>query len=649
MDYEYRAVLLRSSCRGLPLLALALPLALGLPVSAQEAPPPDARSLAELSLEELGNIDITSVLKRPERLSQAAAAIYVITRQDIGRSGATTIPEALRLAPNLQVAQVDSSQYTIGARGLNIANVNKLLVLIDGRTVYTPLFAGVFWDAQDVLLEDIERIEVISGPGGTLWGSNAVNGIINIITRNARDTQGTLITGGGGTRDRVLAGLRHGGTIADGVYYRVYAKYSDWDATAAADGASASDGWHKVQGGFRLDWAGGADALTLGADAYQGAIGQPILDDKRIEGANLLGRWQRTLSPDSNLTAQVYFDRTRRDHPLVFEETLKTYDIDVQHGFTAAERHQIVWGGGYRAHDDEVTNSAVLSFLPAHKELRLANVFAQDSIALVRDRLNLTLGAKLEHNSYTGWEVQPGGRLAWTLDENKNNLLWAAVSRAVRTPSRLDRELFFSTPGFTLAGGPDFRSESVLAYELGYRAQPNDRLALSMSSYYNVYDDVRNVERVAGSDSTYVLLNRMEGETYGAELWGDVVLTDSWRLKTGYAYLHTDFRLPPDSTDPTGVRSAGNDARHRFLLSSALNLTVRLEIDATLRYMGALPDPRVPAYTALDLRLAWRPNQRLEVALIGQDLLDQRHPEFGAPGTRREIEHGALLKAVWTF
>ena len=362
---------------------------------------------------------------------------------------------------------------------------------------------------------------------------------------------------------------------------------------------------------------------------------------------DLLGRWARSFSPDSDLEVQIYFDHTRRDYPTVFGETVNTFDISMTHRFKLADRHQIVWGFGYRSSKDEVENSPLISFLPASKNLRLANIFAQDSIALVRDKLTLTLGTKLEHNVYTGWEIQPSGRLAWKVDDQQ--LLWAAISRAVRTPSRVDRDFYVDLPYAVLKGGPNFRSESVVSYELGYRAQPSARLSLSLSTFYNVYKDLRSVEQIAGTPPTFILANKIEGKTYGAELWGEIRLTDSWRLKPGYAYLRTNFWALAWSTVVTGATSPGNDARHRFLLTSILNLTPHLELDGTLRHVSALPSPAVPAYWALDLHLGWRPSKGLEVALIGQNLLNHQHPEFGPPLGRSEIQHGVLLRVTWTF
>src|SRR5207247_76981 len=367
--------------------------------------------IADLSIEELSNIQITSVSKHTERLSDAPAAIFVITGDDIRRSGATRLPEALRLAPNLEVARVSASSYAISARGFNNTVANKLLVLIDGRTVYTPLFSGIFWDAQDVMLEDVERIEVISGPGATLWGANAVNGVINVITRRAPDTQGAFAYGRAGDLERGY-GARYGGAIGSSGAYRVYGRFLSVFDTSRANGATASDGWSKGQVGFRTDWGTAANGFTLQGDAYRGSLDQAIGDDTSISGNNLLGRWNRDLAGWGQLQVQSYFEHTERDIPGIFAERLNVFDVEIQHGLRAIGAHRPTWGGGYRYGDDRVTNSAVVAFLPADRGLRWSNVFAQDEIAL-EDNLRLSLGGKFENNYYTGTEFLPSARLAW--------------------------------------------------------------------------------------------------------------------------------------------------------------------------------------------------------------------------------------------
>ncbi len=610
----------------------------------------DPSSLKKLSLGELMNIEVTSVSKRPERLSETASAIQVITQEDIRRSGATRLPEALRLASNLEVAQIDSRQWAISARGFNSTTANKMLVLIDGRLVYTPLFAGVFWDVQDTLLEDIHRIEVISGPGATQWGSNAVNGVINIVTKSAKDTQGGLLTGGGGNELNGFGSMRYGGTLAPNLHYRAYGKYFDRDSSALPDGQDATDDWHMGQGGFRLDWEGSpADLVTLQGDYYDGRSAQLGTDDIALSGGNVLGRWSHTFYEGSDLSLQFYYDRTHRDIPGTFSEDLDTYDIEFQHWFPLGERHDIVWGLAYRLIDDDVGNSAQLAFLPAKVSREWYSVFGQDEIALVKDHLHLTLGMKIEHNDYTGFEFQPSGRVAWKLSPQQT--LWAAVSRAVRTPSRIDRELFApGSPPFLLAGGPDFKSEELLAYELGYRIQPHPRFLFSLAAFYNDYDNIRSLEQTNPPlPFPTVIANKLEGESYGAELTVDYRVTDWWRLKAGYTELRIDIRPQPGSTDNASAGAEAHDPKRFWSLRSSLDLPAHWELDATCRYVSPIENQRVPAYGELNVRLGWRPRPPLEFSLVGQSLLHDHHAEFGNAATRREIERGVYGKVAWRF
>jgi iron complex outermembrane receptor protein len=610
--------------------------------NAQSGKPSD---LADLSLEELANIEVTSVSRRAERLSDAPASIFVITGDDIRRSGVTSLPEALRLAPNLEVARVDSRQYAISARGLNNTIANKLLVLIDGRTVYTPLFSGVFWDAQDTLLEDVDRIEVISGPGATLWGANAVNGVINVITRRAAETQGTLLVAGAGNLERGAA-VRQGGKLgADGAF-RVYGKISDRDHTRLANGTSAQDSWDSGQAGFRADWGTAAGAFTLQGDAYHGTIDQPAAGDIRISGGNLLGRWARQLAGGDRVQAQAYFDNTEREIPGTFAERLNIFDVEFQHALRVGQQHSVIWGGGHRQADDHVSNTAALAFRPADRTLTWTSLFVQDEVALRGEQLRLTLGAKAENNPYTGTEFLPSARIAWKPDASR--LVWSALSRAVRAPARLDRELFVpGQPPFFLAGGPDFQSEVAKVLELGYRAQPSRRASYSVTVFHSVYEHLRSFE--PGPAGALVIGNKMEGNTTGIEAWGRLQAAEKWRLSAGLLALDQNLRLKPDSGDRIGVAAAGNDPKHQWNLRSSLDLPGRQEFDVMVRHVGALPSPSVPGYTALDARYAWHFERGLEVALIAQNLFDRSHPEFGDAATRSEIERGLFLKLRWSL
>src|SRR2546421_4349173 len=540
-----------------------------------------ADSLKKLSIEQLMSVEVTSVSKRPERLSQTASASQVITQEDIQRSGAASLPEALRLATNLQVAQLDSRQWAISARGFNGTAANKLLVLIDGRTVYTPLFSGVFWDVQEVPLADIDRIEVISGPGATLWGANAVNGVINVITKDAKDTQGVLLSGGGGTEQHGFGTVRYGGALGSTVRARIYGRGFGRDATALPSGQDAADDWHLWQGGFRMDWdASNVNRATLQGDLYDGRIGQPTAADIAVSGGNVMAKWSHTISETSSLAAQLYYDRTHRDIPGTFGEDLDTYDVDLQHATRLGARHDIVWGLGYRLINDRVANSSMLAFLPAGVARQWFTGFVQDEIALVPSRLHVALGTKIEHNDYVGFEVQPSGRVNWRL--SSSGTAWAAVSRALRSPSRIDRELFApAQPPYFLAGGPGFHSEEELAYELGYRHQEGS-LALSVATFYSRYHGLRSVER-ATPTSPLVIANGQDGESYGAEVTAEYWLTRRWHVHAGYTELRVHIWPNPGSTDTSRGASESHAPDRQFLLRSSVDLPGHLGLAAAFR------------------------------------------------------------------
>jgi iron complex outermembrane receptor protein len=590
-----------------------------------------------MSLEELMAIEVSSVSRRPERLSEAASAIQVITREDIRRSGATRLPEALRLAGNLQVAQLDAAQSAISARGFNSPLANKLLVLIDGRTVYSPLFAGVFWDAQDVLLEDVEQIEVISGPGGTLWGANAVNGVINVTTRRAKDTPGLLLLGAGGTELHALGGVRYGGRIGPNAHFRVYGKYADRDGVVLLNSVAFPNDWTLGQGGFRIDWdALPADALTLQGDLYENEVHLSGPAKPVNNGGNVTARWSHRMSDRADLRVQAYVERVHRDLPTNYDDVLETYDLDVQHRIALGRRNELVWGMGFRQVEDDFRTPGVPPALQ-RASLSTFNAFAQDEIALVPDRLHLTVGTKLEHNEYTGVELQPSARLAWQATARQT--LWTAVSRAVRTPSRLDHDLL---------PGADFVSEKLLAYELGYRAQAAERLSLSVAAFYHDYDDVRSVELVGGAPA---ILNGQEGESYGLESTARYRVSDRWQLQAGFAELRVDIRPKPGTTDSTYGAGEAADSRHHLFVRSYLDLPANLSLDASYRYVGRIANPRAPTpdYGELDLRLAWLPTPKLELSIVGQSLLHDRHAEFGDTQSEPLIRRGVYTKAVWSF
>ena len=608
-----------------------------------------AAALKKLSIEQLMNLEVTSVSRRPERLAQAASAIQVITQQDIRRSGASSLPEALRLATNLQVAQVNSRDWAISARGFNSTTANKLLVLIDGRTVYTPLYSGVFWDVQDVPLGDVDRIEVISGPGATLWGANAVNGVINVITKRARETQGLVVSGGGGTELRGFGTTRYGGALGSHVNYRIYGKGWAREPSVLPGGQDATDDWHMEQAGFRLDWdASTINQVTMQGDLYNGRISQATAGDIAVSGGNVVAKWSHTVSANSAVTAQLYYDRTNRNIPGTFGEDLDIYDVDLQHATRLGARHDVVWGLGYRLINDRVVNSALLAFLPPHVTRQWFTGFVQDEIALIPDRLHVAVGTKVEHNDYTGYEIQPSGRVSWRL--SPSGTLWAAVARALRTPSRIDRELFFpGQPPYLIAGGPGFHSEEELAYELGYRHQ-RGAVALSVATFYSRYHGLRSVEQVnPPTPSPAVIANGQYGESYGAEVTADYLITKGWRVRAGHTELRIHIWPNPGSTDTTRGASESQTPDRQFFLFSSLDLPAHLRLDAGMRAIDDITRQQIPGYAELNAKLTWQPTPQLDLSLVGQNLLHDRHAEFGAPATRREIERGVYGLVEWRF
>jgi iron complex outermembrane receptor protein len=612
-----------------------------------------AGSFADLSLEQLANIEVTSVSKRAERLTDAPASIYVITQDDIRRAGVSSLPEALRLAPNLQVAQRSASSYSISARGFNNAIGNKLLVLIDGRTVYTPLFSGVFWDQQNVMLEDIERIEVISGPGGTLWGANAVNGVINIISRTARDTQGALATLGLGNRGQGGA-VRYGGRLGDSGNFRLYGMRSELQNTTRADGLSVPDGWQTNQVGFRTDWRSGGDGFTVQGDAYSGQsehggfVGAFEIRPVEVHGANLLARWTRQLAGGSELRVQTYYDKTNRDDPLFYRPKQEIFDIDLQHAVPLGD-HRLLWGGGYRQGRDHVEPGSVFtSFVPASSRLEWMNMFVQDEIRLT-STLDLTAGIKFERNDYTGWEALPSLRLAWKPADS--HLLWGAASRAVRSPSRLDRDVRFpaaplfpppAPPIFLLHGGAEFQSEVSNVYEIGYRAQPAASFTFSVTAFRHNWDRVRGATPGVFLVSPTVLDNSIEGIVQGVEGWATLQPILGWRLSAGFLTLHEKL-----TANPGNNAELANDADQQWMVRSSHNVSDRHELDLMLRHVSSLPFQGVPAYTAVDARWGWRATRSTEVSLTLQNLLDREHAEFGALPGRSEFGRSAFLKVIW--
>ncbi|WP_423147170.1 TonB-dependent receptor plug domain-containing protein [Rubrolithibacter danxiaensis] len=611
-----------------------------------------AQNLKNLSIEELMNIEVTSVSKVPEKLTEVASAIQVITQQDIHRSAATSVPEALRLASNLQVTQVNSRHWIISARGFNSTYSNKLLVMIDGRTVYSPLFAGVFWDAQQVLLEDVDRIEVISGPGGTLWGANAVNGVINIITKNSKQTQGLYLSAGLGSELKDIVEARYGGRINPELSYRVYAQHADRNHTYLPDGNNNTDKWRFSQTGFNLDWDPSLqNTLSIRSNFYSGADPSNSKQSS-IDGQNAMGTWKHTFSEKSDLIIQAYADRTwRKEITSNINDELYTYDLDFQHRFPLGKAHAIIWGAGYRHMNDDTKNyTDFVGFIPASRKMNLYSSFIQDEISLLPGRLQLTVGTKLQHNTFTGFEVQPTARLSFL--PFRHHFLWAAVSRAVRAPSRIDvdyRIPVYDVPPTSpsVAGGPNFQSEKVLAYEAGYRVQPSSKISLSLATFYNQYYDLYSVEALPGT-LTYQIQNGAEGHSYGTEFSGNFIPFNNWRLSGGYTYFYKKLRNKPTNvTDPANLINLGRDAVHQAQLHSMLDISRNLQLDLTVRYISSLPASlyakRVPDYFTLDSRIAWQFKKQLEISLNGQNLLDKRHAETD----QFEVQRGVYGKISW--
>jgi iron complex outermembrane receptor protein len=635
---------------------------------------PSAIELRKLSLEELGNLAVTSVSKAEERLSGAAAAVAVVTNEDIRRSGATTVAEALRLVPGIHVARQTSNIWAVSSRGFSSGSSEKLLVLNDTRSVYTPLFSGVLWDVQDLLLEDVARIEVIRGPGAALWGSNAVNGVINITSKNARDTQGLYVSAAGGSEERAILRARYGGRIG-GAYYRVFGKFSDRGSTFTA-GTINRDDWHLGHGGARLDWdASATDTLTVQGDVYGGDIGRlfpsisvgaarpgpvPPLRTE-VSGGNVLARWNRRSSADSELQLRVYYDRTHRNDPS-FVDDLDTIDADVQHRFPLPRRQELTWGANYRFTSNRNVGKVIFALDPLSSEDQVYSGFLQHQIQL-GDAFRVTTGTKLEHNDFSGGELQPSARVAW--QPVRAHTVWSAVSRAVRIPTRLERDLAVDAtdptrnPVIRLLGNPDYGAERLVAFEAGYRGQYSTSLLLDLAAYRNRYRGLSSLEQgapfVSGGRFIVPIVNEnlTDGHAEGVEA-ALTVAPMTW-LRLSATSTTTRLDLTPRGADLNrGILLEGATPRHQLLLRSMLDIGTSVDVDAQLRHSTAIrrlsvtgADEGVAAYAELDVRVAWRPVPALEAAIVGQNLLHDHHPEFGPPGSRGEIQRGVYASFTW--
>ena len=632
-----------------------------------------ADDLENFTLEQLVNVQVTSVSKKETDLFTAPSAIYVITQEDIRRSGMTSIPEALRMVPGLDVAQIDANHWAISSRGFNQQSADKLLVLIDGRSVYSPVNGGVFWNAQDMPLDDIDRIEIIRGPGAALWGANAVNGVINIISKSAKDTQGGLVTVTCGNEEQPGASIRYGGQLMTNLFYRAYLQYFNRTHFDDSMGQSAGDGWDAIHGGLRMDWDKSTENnFTLQGDIYQVAAGEtvdettltpPYVNHEDLNnndtGGNVLGRWTHNFSDTSQLNLQMYYDHSQEEEDSIDIKS-DTYDFDLQHRFAMGTRNDIILGAGYRYLTIDSTPNFFVSLTPPDEEERLYSTFVQDEITAVRDRLHLIIGTKLEHNPYTGFEVEPSGRLAWTPTEKQT--VWAAVSRAVRTPFDFEQYIrenrSYDPPVLvSVFGDPNLKSEELTAFELGYRIKPIEPLSFDVTAFYNVYNQL--IEPVQGTPFfeaapiphltvPLTFENVASAQTYGTELLGEWRVTPFWKLTASYSLLLT-HQTPPLGYD--------NNPENQFQIHSYIDLPHHVELDGAVYYVdqispvGGTMTTRVPSYVRVDFGVTWRPIKSLELGIFGQNLAAANHTEFTSYTTSvvTEIPRSVMGRITWSF
>ena len=637
------------------------------------APAPD---FSALDIDELARVRITSVSRRPEPVARAAAAVTVISREDLRRSGATTLPDMLRAVPGLHAARVGARDWAVSARGFNSQLSNKVLVIVDGRTVYSPIFGGVFWDALAIPLDEVDRIEVIRGPGATLWGANAVNGVINIITRAAAESDGGRIAASTGTRMPIRGSVRYGNTFAEGAAYRVYAGGRDREPAMLADGTDAADDWRFGQAGFRIDGAPGAGRWTIQGDLYDGTgdtelqlpSGSPPFvirqrDRLEVHGGNLLGRWTRTLGESSELGLQLTYDYGfRRQDELYGTLRSNVLDVDLHHRLPGPGRTDLLWGIGYRLKQDEVSGAGPISFTPPRRSTHLATGFLQGEVP-IGDRVALTAGSKIDHNSFTGIEIQPNVRLLWV--PGTRHSFWGSVSRAVRTPTRTESDAMAiaAVPGEPveqrLVGSLDTESEALIAYEAGYRTDPGRGVSLDLAVFYNDYDRLRTIEPGppdASGPRVVVPLryaNNAGGRTWGAEFDALFRPSPGWRLRLSYAYLQMRLELTDAAAEGASTEARpGFDPEHMAGIHSSMDLPGNFELDVVGRYVGALEGAGITDYVTARLRLGWRWQRRVELSAGAQDLFAPRRREFPTGvyvADDRYIERRAYVQAVWRF
>ncbi|MCP5245622.1 MAG: TonB-dependent receptor [Burkholderiales bacterium] len=646
--------------------------------------------LMDMSIEELMNIEVTTVTRHAQKLSKVSSAVFVITQDDIKRSGVTSIPEALRMAPGVQVARIGADKWSISVRGFNGRFANKLQVLMDGRSVYNPLFAGILWDQQDTLMEDIERIEVIRGPSAAMWGANAVNGVINIITKKASDTQGTLLTAGGGSFEQGFVGARYGGKIDDNTPFRFYAKGFTRDHLNSTRGGSANDAWHSARGGFRMDHVRGIDQFTLQSDIFYNAQGDrldkslliaPIIQAESVrgnsKGGNIRFRWDRAFSEKSSLSLQTYYDIIDFRMATWSNVRAESFDIDFQHRFPLFDRHDITWGANYRLYHNKVFDTELISLNPREQTNHLASAFLRDEITLIPEKLKLTLGSRFGYNDFTGMEIQPNARLMWM--PSMQNSVWMSVSRAVRIPSRAENDILLNAqtlseiPGGSnlisfpvltqILGTPSFNSEKLLAYELGFRHQFPFQASVDIATFFNDYSQLRDLS--AGIPSFLAnpiphlvlpvsLTNKASGHTYGVEISADSRPLENWRLQLSYSYLN--MHISSDSIlkqlDPTTGSAAKVNPQHQVSLRSNYDLSDKIQFNLWLRYVSSVDFFNIPSYVTMDAKLAFKPVRNVELFLVGQNLLKQNHNESVSafiPLVPSSIPRGIYVGAEWRF
>ena len=628
-----------------------------------------AEDYFDLSIEQLLQVQVKSVSKKMEAVADAPAAIYVVTSEDIARSGVTTIPDALRMAPGVQVARADSNSWAISIRGFNSTLANKLLVLIDGRSIYNPVFGGVLWEAQDLMLEDIDRIEVVRGPGGTLWGANAVNGVINIITKKAVDTQGTLASAIYGNEETGTVSARQGGVIGDG-FYRAYVKAFQRDASQTPAGTTAYDAWDGVRTGFRMDW----DEFTFQGDAYRTNAQQrrphfslsppfaPVENQTLVyEGVNLLARWTGHYEDGSQLSLQSYIDWARRDEPINFIDDRTIYDIETQYNFAPLGAHELIAGAGFRFLGSNETGDENVSFSPKRQRNNVYSAFVQDKIRLLPDKLFLTLGTKLEHNDFSGTELQPNARLQFHISNLQT--LWAAASHAVRTPTPIEEDLtstLATAAGVRVAFVPNkaFEAEELTAYEVGYRQQFSEKLSADLTGFYNDYDKLQTtsvqspVAVTTGPGSPYFLIpvkftNNMKGQSRGIEAALSWAASQNLKLSLSYSHMKLALTALVKSQEGAELLYPENQAGLKIFWNINRNWT----LDTSVYRVDKLPALEVAAYTRLDINLGGQLTQNLRFNLVGQNLLDPIHREFGAVQdiNAADVERSIFGKLTWSF